>query len=291
MSRPPHFLGIGAQKAATTWLDGCLRRHPEIWLPPLKELHYFDDLDDGGVPGGRPLLGSRWSGRRLRRQLAPRFRSDVRHLDISRLRWDLRFFFGRRSDAWYLSLFPEDPGSVAGEITPDYSALDDAGVARVHAVLPDIKLIFLMRDPIDRSWSQMRMDLARTGRKIGDVPIEELTALARSDRVSRRSDYVRTLQNWGTRYADERFFIGFLEDVGERPEGLLADLCRFLGVDPSPAASLPRRGPRAPGRDEGIPEAVERELARLHLDGLRVLEARFGGPVIGWRRRAEGLAR
>lgn len=290
MSPAPHFLGIGAQKAATTWLDGCLRRHPGIWLPPLKELHYFDDRDAGGGPPGRPLLASRWAGRRLRRQLVPRLRTDARYLDVSGLRWDVRFFFGRRSDAWYLSLFPGDPDSVAGEITPDYSVLDDAGVARVRAVLPDIKLIFLMRDPIDRSWSQIRMDLARTGRRIGEVPVEELTALARSDRVTRRSDYSRTLRNWGTYYADERFFIGFLEDVRDRPEDLLASLCRFLGVDPTPAGSLSRGGARTREGNEDIPPAVARELARLHLEGLRALEARFAGPVVGWRRRAEGLA-
>jgi len=38
----PSFLGIGAQKCATTWLSHNLSRHPEIWMPPRKELHYFD---------------------------------------------------------------------------------------------------------------------------------------------------------------------------------------------------------------------------------------------------------
>ncbi|HEY7472632.1 MAG TPA: sulfotransferase [Gemmatimonadota bacterium] len=287
----PRFLGIGAQKAATTWLDACLRRHPQIWLPPLKELHYFDDRDSGDDPAGRPLLASRWSGRRLRRQLVPRLRSDARHLDVSGLRWDLRYFFGRRSDRWYLSLFPRDPDSVAGEITPDYSILDAASVARVHAILPDVKLILLMRDPIDRSWSQIRMDVARAGRPIRDVPHEELVALARSRRVARRSDYDRTLRNWGSRYADGRFFIGFMEDVRDRPEVLLADLCRFLGVDASPPGGpLARRRVHAGESGGEIPPGVARELARLHLDGLRALEARFGGPVRAWRERAERLA-
>ena len=38
----PDFLGIGAQKAGTTWLHENLRRHPELFLPEEKELHYFD---------------------------------------------------------------------------------------------------------------------------------------------------------------------------------------------------------------------------------------------------------
>ena len=40
----PSFLCIGAQKAATSWLHKNLLEHPDVWMPPLKELHYFDYL-------------------------------------------------------------------------------------------------------------------------------------------------------------------------------------------------------------------------------------------------------
>ena len=38
----PDFIGIGTQKAGTTWLYDMLAQNPSVWLPPLKELHYFD---------------------------------------------------------------------------------------------------------------------------------------------------------------------------------------------------------------------------------------------------------
>jgi hypothetical protein len=38
----PDFLGIGAPRAGTTWLDRNLRAHPDLYLPDRKELHYFD---------------------------------------------------------------------------------------------------------------------------------------------------------------------------------------------------------------------------------------------------------
>ena len=44
----PGFLCIGAQKAGTTWLLAQLKSHPGIWMPPVKELQYFDTLF---VPG------------------------------------------------------------------------------------------------------------------------------------------------------------------------------------------------------------------------------------------------
>jgi hypothetical protein len=286
-ARPPAFLGIGAQKAATTWLDRCLRSHPSLWLPPLKELHYFDD-----VPGRRTFLAPDWAGRRLRRQVGARLRSDARHADLSGLAWDLRYFAGRRSDRWYLSLFPRDPRRMSGEITPDYSILGEKGVARAHRLLPDVRLIFLMRDPIDRSWSQIRMDVRRTGRRAGDLPLEELIALARSDRVARRSDYERTLRHWGRHYGTDRFFIGFLEDVRERPERLLEELFVFLGVDPAAArlGDLLRRRVHSRVSEDWIPAPLERELARIHLPGLVALGDRFGEPVAGWRARAERVS-
>src|SRR3954454_22181194 len=40
----PDFLCIGAQKAGTGWLYEQLRSHPDFWMPPMKELHYFDRL-------------------------------------------------------------------------------------------------------------------------------------------------------------------------------------------------------------------------------------------------------
>lgn len=41
----PHFIGIGAARTGSTWLYHLLWPHPELWLPPIKELHYFDAID------------------------------------------------------------------------------------------------------------------------------------------------------------------------------------------------------------------------------------------------------
>lgn len=66
MTRLPNFIGIGAPKCGTTWLANCLRQHPDIYLPPAKELVFFDygdfdqRLDDylehfDGVAGERAI--------------------------------------------------------------------------------------------------------------------------------------------------------------------------------------------------------------------------------------------
>src|ERR1700722_4010025 len=43
--RYPDFICLGAQKAATTWLSNQLGKHRDIWVPPVKELHYFDNIN------------------------------------------------------------------------------------------------------------------------------------------------------------------------------------------------------------------------------------------------------
>ena len=46
--RVPDFLGLGAERAATTWLHNCLTEHPDLFLPPAKEIHYFSTHRDRG---------------------------------------------------------------------------------------------------------------------------------------------------------------------------------------------------------------------------------------------------
>ncbi len=283
----PHFLGIGAQKAASTWLYGCLRAHPRLWLPPIKELHYFTHrVEDVHSGIGARLRGKDWVNRRLRRMVKPRLLADLRALDPALLRWDLRFFLGRRSDGWYESLFHAGSSRVTGEITPEYALLSADEVGRVRDAFPNLKILFLMRDPIDRGWSQVRM-LARL-RGLSLLSEEAALALARDPAVVGRSDYRATLEAWGRHFPPERIFTGFLEEVRSDPRALLSRIFDFLGV-PTDDSVLSRDLYRVvhEGAPRPMPAVVERELARTCVEDLRVLEERFGHPVCAWRERAE----
>jgi hypothetical protein len=287
----PHFLGIGAQKAASTWLYSCLRAHPRLWLPPIKELHYFTHRVEDLHPGiAARLRGKDWVNRRLRRMMKPRLLADLRSLDPELLRWDLRFFLGRRNDSWYESLFHAGSSRVTGEITPEYALLSADEVGRVRDAFPNLKILFLMRDPIDRGWSQVRM-LARL-RGLPVVSGNVALTLARDPAVVRRSDYRGTLEAWGRHFPPERIFTGFMEEVRSDPRALLCRIFDFLGVAtddmvlPSDLFRIVHEGGPRP-----MPTAVERELARSCVEDLRILEGRFGQPVSSWRERAESALR
>lgn len=221
MRQAPAFVGIGAQKAATSWLWTNLRTHPQLWMPPLKELHWFDTrLVD--------------SGYRHRRGLA-RCRRLIRRPTLANAIWFWRFYNALENasvDTGYRSLFPRNDDRMTGEITPAYAILDKEIVEQIHRILPDhCRIIFCMREPVGRLWSQLRMECARRKVAISDLDESGVDALAKQPGNALRSNYAFTLDNWSL--FGDRLGLFFYEDILENPADFLAEVFRFLDVDPS----------------------------------------------------------
>jgi hypothetical protein len=301
---PPHFLGIGVQKAATSWLWEALRLHPDIWMPPRKELHYFDRSTRYPSPS-HLATDRRWRrafadtppDRRLRQFFRDEFRAAVEARDWNAARWTLRYFWGGRSDSWYRSLFAPANGRVAGEITPAYSILDDADAARAAAITPHLKVLVLLRDPVERAWSHARF-AASLHASLYEVPdleaVESINRFMDSPVQTLRGDYVRMFEIWTRHLPPERFWIGYHDDVETRPDEVLRGAFEHLGV-----AATARRKATAVGRvnrsaERPMPEAVRHHLVARYLPEMRRLRAlpivasRPGAEHIdAWIRRAE----
>ena len=281
----PDFLIIGAQKAGTTWLHRNLQTHPQVWMPKEKELHYFDEKMGAETSLRSKLWGKRAMDERWRRQVRRQMGRYAR-FSPSDIAWDLRYFLGSWNDAWYASLFAQGTGKTAGETTPDYSVLGRKHIAHVREIMPDARIIFLMRNPIERAWSQSLMDLR--GRNIEDVTDEEFQRHFKGKRSHLFTDYLRTLANWEAFFPQGQIFVGFLEDVHFYPNRLLARAYRFLGVDPSADYRVIRR--KIHSRDvETMPTRLAVGLAEAYLGDARALEERFGGYASFWRYAAERL--
>jgi hypothetical protein len=273
----PDFIGVGAQRAGTSWLHAALEGHPSIWLPPLKELHYFDD----------PLSENR---NRYYRFLRMRLVAGLwvrRPLSV----WDLHYFLARRNDDWYAQLFDKGhrKGKRTGEITPSYATLETESFVRMRAVNPEVKIIFVMRDPILRSWSS----IIKSREKHGLVAIpttEEALSHSRRDGVVSKSSYVDTVQRLDRVFKPDRIFYGFFEDMLREPVDFLAKILRFLEVDVACAERLAPRQPvgaAAGGRRPHV--AFERALAADFLPDIERLCARFKGAPHDWRARYAAL--
>src|SRR5438094_2284502 len=138
-ARGPDFLCIGAHKAGTTWLYQQLDSHPDFWMPPVKELHYFDQLSRVQRAG------------RLRR----RDQRDFRFLErLNRLSAEPGIDLEK-----YGRLFEPKASLLSGDISPNYSTLSDEVIRQVIGYFPNLRVIFLARDPVERVWSHLSMEV------------------------------------------------------------------------------------------------------------------------------------
>jgi len=227
--RFPDFLGIGAQKAGTTWLHRRLEEHPDIWMPPLKEIHYFDvvHLDRPRDPGtGMTAMDVARIEKSM--QTIETMAKGGRSMRDRMKRIHGTALIGLRTltDEWYGTIFQDAYRSqVCGEITPEYALLPDEGIAHIIRLCPDIKIIFVLRDPVDRGWSSLRMMQRRTN----TVGAHELQQVASEDFLC-RADYSATIERYRRYVPAERILLLDFDEIVTNPMALLTKVCDFLGV-------------------------------------------------------------
>jgi hypothetical protein len=269
--------------------------HDEIWLPHLKELHYFDRKFPIAKTGGiristpRRSVFSRHVFARLQRLDGPQL---MERLSIRRwpdLMWEIRYLFGDWSDEWYASLFENARGRLPGEITPAYSCLSKEAISHVHSLMPNAKLILLMRDPIERAWSHAKMDLAQaTGQPTESIDATAYLTHFDSYASRRRGDYLETVRCWLAHFAERQLFLGFYDEILSGPENLLARIFEFLEVSAA-AGHIPSavRTRVNAGTEKPIPGSLRRHLAQIYVDDVRELARQYGQYPQLWLRNCE----
>ncbi|MGH8601683.1 MAG: hypothetical protein ACREXR_02545 [Gammaproteobacteria bacterium] len=116
---------FGAQKAATTWLFNMLSMHPRIYFPLGKESNaWLIDPEDG--PREKILYS---------------------------------YFISRFQKQF------QDTNSIykCGDISPYYATMEEQKIIRIYDRFPQVKTIYLIRHPVDRAWSAVRMSAKRQG--------------------------------------------------------------------------------------------------------------------------------
>jgi hypothetical protein len=227
------FIVIGAARSGTTSLWEYLRPHPEIWMPPGKEEPFFSE--DQRYARGLP--------------------------------WLMDEVFGRA---------PAD--AVLGKVTPQYmSGTEECPpqicAGRIAADLPDVKLVALLRDPVERALSQYRQ-----ARRQGDrLPSFEAVASALLDpawlhaartepRTANRfvvnGEYGRILAAYHEALPREQLLVIFTDELADDPGGVLDRVCDFVGVERFRPDDLGGRHNRAASRLR-VPAAALEELIGL----------------------------
>jgi hypothetical protein len=269
----PDFLCIGAQKAGTTWLYRNIKHHPNIWVPPIKEIHYFDH------PTWLPLIVSVYRTADLvsLRNITKRLSEHKQPKHKQYLGWYLRYLLFPRNDPWYKSLFAPGPGEIAGDITPDYATLKESRVARIHALVPEAKIIYILRNPIQRAWSQanMRHKLWKEW-GIESIKGQQIDKYLDKRRRSGHSAYIQNLATWGRFFPERQLRILFFDQLAQDSRSFLKGVYQFLDVDDSdefvPETVYEKRNV---GQQTAIPKHLTRYLADQYHEQIEQLHQRF----------------
>jgi hypothetical protein len=271
----PDFICIGAQKAGTGWLYEQLRAHPDFWMPPLKELHYFDRR-------GR-------SARELRVGSADRIAEARRHARDDR---DLRFldlFHQLRAKedvdlATYAALFATKGERIAGDITPGYSTLDDDLVRQITERFANAKIIFFARDPVERAWSQLSMWVRHGVIERDKVDID---GFLRRPEVEARSFPSKIVARWRKFVRPELFRVFFFDDLKRDSAAARGDAIAFLGGDASRRSGdlSPDYNPKARKEKLQLTHDVRAQLGKYFADELQACAQELGGPALDWPKR------
>jgi hypothetical protein len=238
-------LGLGAQRAATTWLWWYLRQHEETDLGALKEYHVWDAVGVSGLgyfshvsPLARLRRGLARRGRgRVGSRLARRPRRRGADLLRERLQRDPEQYFD-----YFAGLLARDGVRLTADITPSYCALDAETLGRIREGFRargiDVRVVYLMRDPVERCRSavMLRRHAARVPPLRGLERELRRYAVGRQARL--RTDYPRTLAAIDAAFDPEQVFLGFYETLFTAEE--VERLSRFLGIEPAVDLALNR---------------------------------------------------
>jgi hypothetical protein len=234
----PDFLVVGAPKAGTTALHAALAAHPELFMSPVKEPRYF--LCDDGVPP--PRRGGPGDAQTYQEYI-----------------W-------RRSD--YEALFAgRQHGMLAGESSPFY-LWDRAAHRRIRAAVPGVRLIAVLRDPVERAYSNWAHLWSAGLEPCGDFveacgrePQRIFEGWAPFWRYLELGRYGEQLSDLLRLFPRRQLLILRYRELRDEPAAALARTCDFLGVTPGLISAVPRENVR-PHVRSGPATQVLQELLR-----------------------------
>jgi hypothetical protein len=237
-------------------------------MPPVKELHYFDQLSRVQHPATPQCRDERDSHffERLR-SLSAKTQIDLEN---------------------YARLFEPKGSLLSGDISPNYSTLSGKLIRQIVGYFPNLKVIFIARDPVERFWSHLSMEVHYQQIEPFDATnINEVhrNLLRRGMRL--RSYPSAVVARWKRYVYPDRFRVYFFDDLQRNPTELRRSIFQFLGADPSKPIDRSRADYNNWAGMEKLPltSQVRSHVAHFFKKELKACAARLGGPAKEWPAR------
>ncbi|WP_299502601.1 sulfotransferase [uncultured Roseobacter sp.] len=223
--RKPEIVCIGAQKAGTSWLHVTLSARSDIWVPPFKELHFFDHKFVQECRRWTPWHVKKGLKEARARHLAKTVPPNEDYLNyLSRLE-ERPILNG----TWYKFVFSRAaPDQMCLDVTPEYSCIPDAGVDFFKRFLPEAKLIYIIRNPLDRLTSQLRMAAQR--KKVPPTSQTDWNELLEMSALKTRGDYKANVTRWDARFAPDQLLYLPFGRIRKDPLGVLRQIESHCGL-------------------------------------------------------------
>jgi hypothetical protein len=223
MSKLPTFLIVGAVKAGTTSLHEYLQMHPEVFMSPVKETNYFSDAD----------------------MLFEHFNVDYRQdVNINLEKYlagpmDKKVHIAHvRTTEQYHQLFRDVKNEKAiGEVSNSYLYLPSTP-KKIKSELPDVKIVMILRNPVERLYSQYLMNL-----KLGKIVERDLLKEIAADQNKQVKgwgvshlylevgNYYEQVKRYYDNFNPDNIKVILFDDFKKDAEGVMQNLFAFLGVD------------------------------------------------------------
>lgn len=284
MSVGPDFICIGMQKAGTRWLFDQLQYHPDFWMPPTKEIHYLDRA----VPQLKNVLTLLPRARKGRKNLQEGFHHrrpwDERDLEFLE---DAAKLAGQplNFDA-YAALFRFKQDRLSGDVTPGYSGLEPDIIKRIASHFPDVRIVFLIREPVSRAWSQICM-----ANRNGKFDIDLLQDTAKFAEYLDRNQLIRKVgfpakiaEPWAEFAPSVRFQHFFFDDIVEQPADVRRRILEFIGANPEKKSGdiPPNHNRKSQAAKMTLTDDIKAVLVEFFAEEIRACSKRFGGSAITW---------
>lgn len=231
------FLSAGAMKAGTTWVYDKLKHNPNIHFSREKEIYYFSHIDG--------VANSLTTDKRLRRAKQA-LRSSSKKLKQGELKfpeymdevnWYLDYASQEVDDDWYFNLYDKEvihnPDFYCADFSNLTCFLSDTGWGHVKKIAKNIKVIYILRNPIERFWSHYKFHLQFVKHAEMNTPEQNIKLF---DRITskpwfiRNSMYSENIKNMQRNLEQGEFKVYYLDDISADPEAYLKDIESFIGV-------------------------------------------------------------
>lgn len=200
--RMPNFLIIGAAKAGTTSLHYYVSQHPQVYMSPLKEPRFFA-----------------LEGETLRFQNPDKSinQSSITNLDD------------------YCNLFRDVKDELAiGEASPLYLYSSKA-VERIHHYIPNVKLIAILRNPVERAYSCYKHLIALEPLSFSDALADEENRIrenwAHLWHYQNGGYYYKQLTRYFKKFSKEQISIHLFDDLKSNPNTVIEKVFTFLEIE------------------------------------------------------------